>query len=135
MLQSVGLAVGAAVGLTVGAAVGTAVGATVGAAVGVAVTAAHWRSTVVEPTTDSSSPTGHVLHAAQAWLPAVALNLPWGHQAQLRNVVALALWGNMPAGHGALGATVGAAVGAAVGATVGADVTSVHVSGLSKLCQ
>jgi hypothetical protein len=37
---------------------------------------AHWRSAVAEPTTDMPWPFGHVFHAVQLWLPALALKRP-----------------------------------------------------------
>ena len=46
--------------------------------------AAHWRSAVAEPATDMPCPAGHVVHAAHASLPAVALNVPSGHALHTR---------------------------------------------------
>ena len=64
--------------------------------------AAHWRSAVSEPATDMPSPAAHVFHATQAWLPAVALNVPLAQSSHVRSSVAVAValvcW---PAAHGA----------------------------------
>ena len=52
-----------------------------------ALQAAHTRSAVVEPAVACPWPAGHVRHAAHAWLPAVALNVPSASPCQvpLRN--------------------------------------------------
>ena len=63
----------------------------------------HWRSAVTEPAAATPFPTGHVAHVAHASLPAVALNVPGGQEAQTRSeLVVEALLMNVPAEHGAL---------------------------------
>ena len=73
--------------------------------------AAHWRSAVSEPATDMPSPAAHVFHATQAWLPAVALNVPLAHVAHSRSDEAPgALVSYLPAAHTVMSAQVRSAV-------------------------
>ena len=72
---------------------------------------AHWRSAVSEPATDMPEPAPHVFHAAQAWLPAVALNCPAAQVAHSRSDEAPgALVSYLPAGHTVMSVQVRSAV-------------------------
>ena len=49
--------------------------------------AVHWRSAVVEPNAERPSPTAHVDHVTHAWLPELALKVPFGHREHLRSLL------------------------------------------------
>jgi hypothetical protein len=58
---------------------------------------------VAEPATDRPKPIGHVVHVAQATLPAEALKEPSAQVAHVRSALAVAaLLMKVPAAHGAL---------------------------------
>ena len=53
--------------------------------------AAHWRSAVAEPGTDTPSPAAHVVHGEHALRPGEAVKVPCAHSVHTRSLVAVAV--------------------------------------------